>query len=60
MERSAHLEAITHLRQGLQLLQTLPETRERLQRAVDMHIALGVSLIATKGWAAPEVGETYL
>ena len=60
MERSAHLEAITQLRQGLQLLQTLPETRERLQRAVDMHIALGVSLIATKGWAAPEVGETYL
>src|SRR5712664_3068487 len=31
-ERSAHVEAISHLRQGLALLQTLPETRERSQR----------------------------
>jgi predicted ATPase len=58
-ERSAHVEAIAHLRQGLALLQMLPETPQRLQREVDMHIALGASLIATKGWAAPEVGETY-
>src|SRR5215467_5882671 len=26
IERSAHMEAISHLRQGLALLQTLPET----------------------------------
>jgi class 3 adenylate cyclase/predicted ATPase len=60
IERSAHVEAIAHLRQGLELLKTLPETRERLQRDVDMLIALGTSLIATKGFAAPEVGETYI
>src|SRR5712664_4395984 len=36
-ERSAHLEAITHLTKGLELLQTLPETLERVQREVDMH-----------------------
>jgi TOMM system kinase/cyclase fusion protein len=59
VERSAHLEAITHLRQGLALLQTLPETRERVQREVDIYIALGASLIATKGQAAPEVEQTY-
>jgi class 3 adenylate cyclase/predicted ATPase len=59
VERSAHVEAIAHLRQGLKLLQTLPETPERLQREVDMLIALGVSLIATKGYGAPEVRETY-
>jgi class 3 adenylate cyclase len=58
-ERSAHVEAITHLRQGLALLQPLPETPQRLQREVHMYIALGASLIATKGWAAPEVRETY-
>ena len=29
---------------GLALLQTFPETPERLQREVDMHIALGASL----------------
>ena len=38
------MEAIAHLRQGLALLQTLPETPQRLQREVDMHIALGASL----------------
>jgi predicted ATPase len=59
IERSAHVEAIAHLRQGLALLQTLPETREHTQREVDMHIALGASLIATKGYGAPEVEQTY-
>jgi class 3 adenylate cyclase/predicted ATPase len=59
IQRSAHVEAIAHLRQGLALLQTLSETQERTQREVDMYIALGASLIATKGQAAPEVGETY-
>jgi TOMM system kinase/cyclase fusion protein len=58
-ERSVHVEAITHLRRGLALLETLPETPQRLQREVDMLIALGASLLATKGYAAPEVGETY-
>ena len=60
VERSAHVEAISHLRQGLALLQTLPETPERTRREVDMHITLGASLLATKGYAAPEVGEAYL
>src|SRR5262249_42066541 len=41
MERSAHVEAIAHLRQGLALLPTLPETSQRTQREVDMHLALG-------------------
>src|SRR5262249_36106168 len=57
-QRSAHVEAISHLRQGLELLPTLPETTERLQREVDMHIALGASLIAVKGFGAREVRET--
>ena len=60
VERSAHVEAISHLRTGLELLQTLPETPERTQCDVDMHIALGISFIVTKGLAAPEVGEAYM
>src|SRR5262249_44291975 len=58
-ERSAHVETVSHLRTGLALLQTLPETLERVQREVDMLITLGASLIATKGYTAPEVAETY-
>ncbi len=59
IERSAHTETMTHLRQGLALLQRLPETPERLQHEVDIHISLGTSLCAAKGYAAPEVRETY-
>jgi predicted ATPase len=56
---SAHVEAITHLTQGLELLQTLPATPERSQQELALHIALGASLLATKGQAAPEVQQTY-
>src|SRR5262249_30167103 len=59
IERSAHVEAIAHLRQGLALLQTLPATPQRLQREVDLLIAMGASLLAVKGYAAAEVRETY-
>ncbi|MCZ6875991.1 MAG: hypothetical protein O7G88_21080, partial [bacterium] len=35
-ERSAYVEAIAHLTQGLAVLTTLPETPERLQRELDL------------------------
>jgi predicted ATPase len=60
IQRSAHVEAIAHLRQGLALLQTLPESPQRTQQELLLHITLGASLIATKGYGAPEVGQTYL
>jgi predicted ATPase len=43
----------------VELLTTLPETRERIQREVEMLSALGTALIATKGQGAPEVAQTY-
>jgi predicted ATPase len=58
-ERSAHLEAISHVTTGIELLKTLPETPAHTQHAVTLYIALGASLIATKGQAAPEVEQTY-
>jgi TOMM system kinase/cyclase fusion protein len=58
-ERSAHVEAIAHLRQGLVLLQTLPETPARLQHEVDLLITLGAALRATQSSAAPEVRDIY-
>jgi tetratricopeptide (TPR) repeat protein len=57
--RSAYAEAIAHLRQGLELLTTLPDTRERLQRELDVHMALASAYHASKGQAAPEVEQTY-
>ena len=50
---SAHVEAISHLTQALELLQRLPATPERSQQELTLHIALGASLLATKGYGAP-------
>jgi predicted ATPase len=58
-DRSAHLEAISHVSIGIALLKTLPETPERIQQALSLHIALGAALLKTKGHAAPEVEHAY-
>jgi predicted ATPase len=58
-QRSANVEAISHITKGLELLQSLPETQERAQQELTLQIALGMPLIATKGYAAPEVGQVY-
>jgi predicted ATPase len=59
VERSANVEAITHLTKELELLNTLPDTDERTQQELDLQITLGPALIAIKGWAAPEVEKAY-
>ena len=57
--RSAYLEAISHFTTGIELLTTLPETPERAQQALTLHIALGTALQNAKGHAAPEVEHVY-
>ncbi len=57
--RYANREALTHLSKGLALLKTLPATPERRQQELLLLLALGASLIATQGYAAPEVEQTY-
>jgi predicted ATPase len=58
-QRSAYVEAISHLTKGLELLKTLPNTPERVQQELTLQSALGMPLIAAKGQAAPEVERTY-
>ena len=55
MQRSANAEAISHLTTALELLKTLPDTPERAQQELTLQITLGAPLMATKGYAAPEV-----
>lgn len=56
---SAYQEAISHLTKGLALLERLPGTAERAKTELNLQIALGAALIATKGFAAAEVEHTY-
>ena len=56
---SAHREAISHLTKALELLQTLPDTPERAQQELTLQTTLGPVLMATKGYAAPEVERVY-
>src|SRR3989442_1521952 len=59
VQRSAYTEAISHLSTALELLQTLPDTPERAQQELSLHITLSVPLRVTKGFAAPEVERVY-
>jgi predicted ATPase len=59
LRRSAHQEAIGQLTKGLELLKTLPDTPERAQQELTLQVALGTSLMATKGQGDREAGIAY-
>jgi class 3 adenylate cyclase/predicted ATPase len=59
LRHSANLEAIYNLTNGLDLLESLPETPERNQQELKLQLTLGISLAATKGFGDPEVGTVY-
>jgi predicted ATPase len=58
-QRSAHQPAIQFLNKGLEIIETLPESPQRLRQELDYRKALGVAMMAAKGWAAKEVLDTY-
>jgi predicted ATPase len=57
--RWAMTEAVAQLRKGLDLVCGLPDDPARLTQELDLLIALGNALLATKGYAAPEPGEAF-
>ncbi|NOT53980.1 MAG: AAA family ATPase, partial [Deltaproteobacteria bacterium] len=59
LRRSANQEAIGHLAKALALLETLPETEDRGQMELALRITVGVPLMTTKGYAAPDVEQTF-
>jgi tetratricopeptide (TPR) repeat protein len=56
--RSAMAEAVVQLQKGLDLLAPLDDNLWRRQQELDLLIVLGPALIATKGYSAPNVGDT--
>jgi TOMM system kinase/cyclase fusion protein len=59
IERSANLEAISHLTKGLKLLETLPDTPERTQQELTLQLTLGAPLTAAEGYGAPAVAHAF-
>jgi DNA-binding SARP family transcriptional activator/class 3 adenylate cyclase/tetratricopeptide (TPR) repeat protein len=57
--RSAMMEAVAQLQNGLNLLANLPQDPQRQRQELDLRIALGQAQMATKGLGAAEVGETF-
>ena len=57
--RHAHHEVLAHGTRGLALLATLPETPERTRHELALQVLLAPALVATQGYAAPDVERTY-
>ncbi len=58
-ERSAEIEAISHLTRGRALLATLAESPARDVQELELLGQLGTAYIASRGYAAPKVGSVF-
>jgi predicted ATPase/class 3 adenylate cyclase len=59
-ERSSHVEAVSHLKNGLDTVRSLPEGPQKNKRELDFLSMLGPALVATKGYSAFETEEAYV
>jgi tetratricopeptide (TPR) repeat protein len=57
--KSANLEAIDQFRRGLALVEALSDMRKRAERELDLQMALGPALTATKLGSHPDFGRAY-
>jgi predicted ATPase len=59
IRRSANAEAIIHLKTGLQLLEILPTSTERLRQEITLQTTLAVPIMITEGPASTQVQNAY-
>ncbi|MBI3249631.1 MAG: AAA family ATPase [Deltaproteobacteria bacterium] len=59
LRRSAHQDASTLLRKGLELLKNVSDPLERTQHELALRLTLGTSLAAIQGWGDPAVKDSY-
>lgn len=55
----AYQEAIDHLDRGIALVSHFPQSPERTQQELALHVGRSLSLMHTRGFAAPEVEHAY-
>lgn len=58
-QQSANREAVTFLRRALGVLNTLERGSQRDAAELDLQLAIGAPLMATRGFGAPDVESTY-
>ena len=58
-EQSAEIEAIGHLTNGREQVESLPESPERDVMELQILSPLGTAYIASRGYASPEVGPIF-
>jgi class 3 adenylate cyclase/tetratricopeptide (TPR) repeat protein len=56
---SAHPEAVEHLHRAINLVGSLPDEAESRTLEIDLQLALGSSIMATRGYADPEIKNAY-
>ena len=59
-ERSAEIDAISHLSKGRALVETQNPSPERDARELEILTPLGTAYISARGYATPEVGPIFL
>lgn len=59
MQRSAHQQAIQYLKRGLGIINSLPDSEQRQRGELEYQKAMGVTMMAARGWAAKEVLDAY-
>ena len=59
LKQSAYEGALRFFQNALELLKGLPYSEDRVGRELELQIDYGLALLATKGWYAPEMGNTY-
>jgi class 3 adenylate cyclase/tetratricopeptide (TPR) repeat protein len=58
-ERSAHIEAVSHLSAALALVRALPHSPQQVERELGLLLALGPAIFVTKGWSSAEAKKVY-
>jgi class 3 adenylate cyclase/tetratricopeptide (TPR) repeat protein len=59
LSRSANAEAVKHLRRGIELIQDLEPSPERVRKELDFYLALGPAVAGTEGDAAQETSRVF-
>lgn len=59
LRQHGYREAADHLTRALESLKALPDSQERVQQELTLHVMLGSALTALKGHAGPEVERAY-